>query len=329
MAVRVQSSGVSNAFFFEAEVVVDSCSSGQTPIQRTVKRNSAFVPLGKLGQRRASPSRRGTMRGFFRIIPVLVAIEALTGTSTLGFHLDPSPDPEPPFVVCEHQRYALCAEATCFVYDGVAYCKCEILKGDSISLQLSYSSTSGERNVCDVNRQGKTNGYMVSTFSFPNNVEKGGPAAVYTCPGPADAGNGLSAPVAYGQCDGGLSFKSTKNRRFPGFIGRLRKGEIICSCPIATDATPGSSDSFGYQVFGPYHPEAAKGSRCDASACAVPNPTANGAAISVGAATGSAKFLTLKLDGPPVPDINECLCACQATGTNGVVSCSVGEDRTP
>ena len=272
------------------------------------------------------------MRGLFRIIPFLVAIEVFTGTSAFGFHLDPSPDPEPPFVVCQNQRYALCAEASCFVYDGVAYCKCEILKGDSISLQLSYSSPTGERNVCDVNRQGKTNGYMVSTFSFPDNVEKGGPAAVYTCPGSADAGSGVSAPVAYGQCDGGICFKSTRNQRFPGFAGRLRKGEIICSCPIATDATSGSSDSFGYQVFGPYHPEASKGSRCDASACAacsVANPEANGATIPVGAATGSARFLSLKLDGPPLPDINECLCSCQASATSGVVSCTVGEDRTP
>jgi hypothetical protein len=272
------------------------------------------------------------MRRFLRIIPILAAIQVFTAISAFSFHLDPSLDPEPPFVVCKNQRYALCAEASCFVYDEVAYCKCDIKSGDSISLQLSYSSPAGERNVCNVNRQGKTNGYMVSTFSFPNNVEKGGPAAVYTCPGSADAGNGVSAPVAYGQCDGGLCFKSTKHQTFPGFTGRLREGEIICSCPISTDATPGSSDSFGYQVFGPYHPEAPIGSRCDASACAacsVPNPTANGTALPVGAATGSAKFLTLRLDGPPIPDINECLCSCQASGTNGAISCTVGEDRTP
>jgi hypothetical protein len=32
----------------------------------------------------------------------------------------------------------------------------------------------GERNVCDVNQQGKKNGYMMSTFSLPNDVKKGG-----------------------------------------------------------------------------------------------------------------------------------------------------------
>ena len=37
-----------------------------------------------------------------------------------------------------------------------------------------------------------------------------------------------------------------------------------------TGATPGSSDSFGCQLFGPYHPEAPIGSRCDASAVGAP-----------------------------------------------------------
>jgi hypothetical protein len=276
------------------------------------------------------------MRRFFEVAPTVAVVQFIllfTAVSAFGFHLDPALDPEPPFAICANQRYALCAEASCFVYDGVAYCTCDRLKGDSISLQLTYPSPSGERNVCDVNRQGKTNGYMLSTFSFPNNVMKGGPAAVYTCPGSADAGSGVSAPVAYGQCDGGFCFKSTKNQRFPGSTRRLRKGQIICSCPISTDATPGSSDSFGYQVFGPYNPQAAPGSRCDANACAacsVPNPTANGATIPVGAATGTAKFLTLKLDGPPVPDINECLCTCsQAPGPNGAISCTLAADTTP
>jgi hypothetical protein len=255
------------------------------------------------------------------LIPILAAIELFTVISVFA---------EPPFVICTNQRYALCAEASCFVYNGVAYCKCDIKRGDSISLQLSFSSPAGERNVCDVNRQGKTNGYMASTFSLPNNVKKGGTAAVYTCPGSADAGNGVIAPVAYGQCDGGLCFKSTPGQRIPGFPARLEDDEIICSCPISTGATPGSSDSLGYQVFGPYHPDAAIGSRCDANACkacSVPNPTANGATISVGAPTGGGKFLTLKLDGPPVPDFNECLCSCQTS--NNVTTCAVGEDITP
>jgi hypothetical protein len=272
------------------------------------------------------------MRGFLRIIPILAAIQSFTAISAFAFHLDPPLDPEPPFVVCEKPDYALCAAASCFIYDGVAYCKCDIKRGDSISLQLTYSSPTGEQNVCDVNQQGKTNGYMMSTFSLPTNVKKGGSAAVYTCPGSADAGSGVSAPVAYGQCDGGFCFKSTRAQKIPGFTGHLQHDQIICSCPISTDATSGSSDSFGYQIFGPYNPQAPIGSRCDASACAacsVPNPTANGTTLPVGAPTGGGKFLSLKLNGPPLPDINECLCSCRASGTNGAISCTVGEDRTP
>src|ERR1700680_1932405 len=114
------------------------------------------------------------MRRFLRIIPVvlipmLATIQAFSPISAFGFHLDPLPDPAPPFAICQNQRYALCAEASCFVYDGVAYCKCDIKSGDSISLQLTYSTPGGERNVCDVNRQGRTNGSMVRRLSLPKN----------------------------------------------------------------------------------------------------------------------------------------------------------------
>jgi hypothetical protein len=271
------------------------------------------------------------MRWLLKAIYIIATVQLFTVAPAFGFHLDPSPDPEPPFVICEHQQYALCAAASCFVYGGLAYCKCDILKGDSISLQLSYSSPVGERNVCDVNRQGKRNGFMVSTFSLPDDARKGGHAAVYTCPGSDDAGGGVEAPVAYGQCDGGLCFTSTSGQRFPGFAGQIRDDQIICSCPISTDTTPGSSDSFGYQIFGRYHPNAPRGSRCDANACApcsVPSPTANGTALPVGAATGSGKFLTLRLYGPPLPKFNECLCKC-TQGSGGNISCSVAEDTTP
>jgi hypothetical protein len=266
-----------------------------------------------------------------KIIPILAAIQMLTAISGFAFHLDPLPNPEPPFVICQNQRYALCAAASCFVYNGLAYCKCDLKKGDSISLQLDYSTPSGVQNVCDANRQGVRNGYMISTFSLPKDVIAGGNAAVYTCPGSADVGSGVVAPVAYGQCDGGFCFKSTRGRRIPGFTHRLRRNQIICSCPISTDATAGSSDSFGYQVFGAYNPNAPIGNRCDPNACAacsVPNPTSNGATILVGAPTGSPKFLTLKLDGAPLPNINECLCSCQGSGANGAIVCTVGEDLT-
>ena len=31
------------------------------------------------------------------------------------------------FVICSNQTYALCAVASCFVLDGLAYCSCEVL----------------------------------------------------------------------------------------------------------------------------------------------------------------------------------------------------------
>jgi hypothetical protein len=273
------------------------------------------------------------MRRSLKVYALATAAQLLIIASGFAQGADSALTPEPPFVICQHQRYALCAEASCFVYDAVAYCKCNVLRGDSISLQLSYSSPAGERNVCDVNRQGRRNGYMVSSFSFPSNVEKGGPAAVYTCPGSANSESGVAAPVAYGQCDGAICSTSSRGQRFLGFPGKLKPDENICSCPISTDATPGSSDVEGYQIFGPYHPGNPPGSRCDPNACApcsVPSPTANGATIPVGAPSGSADFLTLKLDGPPLPDINRCLCTCsQALDPSGTITCTVGADITP
>jgi hypothetical protein len=105
---------------------------------------------------------------------IMVGIQLFTVVSAFGFVQHPSVNPQPPFVICTDQQYALCAEADCFVYDGVSYCQCDILTGNSISLQLSYSTPDGERDVCSVNQQGATSGYMVSTFSFPTDVEKGG-----------------------------------------------------------------------------------------------------------------------------------------------------------
>lgn len=273
----------------------------------------------------------GMRRWSLTLVSIAAILQLFAPVAAVGFHQDPLPDPEPPFVICEDQRYALCAAARCFVYNGVAYCECAIKKGDSISLQLDFMTRGGEENVCDVNELGRRNGYMVSTFSLPTDVIKGGRGAIYTCPGPANAGDGVVAPVAYGQCDGGLCFTSTVGQRFPGFGRRLRFDEIMCSCPISTASTPGSSNALGYQVFGPYHPTAPPGSRCDQNACracSVPDPTANGSTIPVGAATGAGSFLSLRLYGPPLPDLNECRCTC-TTATNGVTTCTVAEDATP
>lgn len=251
---------------------------------------------------------------FSAVISAMVTVQLVAAVPAVAA-------PEPPFVVCHDQRYALCASASCTVYNGVAYCTCDVMKGDSISLQLDVATPTGEANVCDVMAQGKSQGFLVSTYSLPADAVKGGSEAVYTCPGPDNAGGGVPAPVAYGQCDGGIcSIRTAKMAD-----GSLHK-EIVCSCPISTAATQGSSNALGYQVFGPYHPQAPVGKRCDPSGCAscgVANPTDNGSVIPVGAPTGGGRFLTLRLTGSD-PALNECLCECPVGQP-----CTVRSDTTP
>ncbi len=71
-------------------------------------------------------------------------------------------------MILEDQSYALCATADCFNYNQVAYCKCDVLRGDSISEPLDFGIN---QNVCTLNQDGKRNGYRVSTFSYPDDVE--------------------------------------------------------------------------------------------------------------------------------------------------------------
>ena len=68
------------------------------------------------------------------------------------------------FKVCKNQTYALCAAARCNVFDGVAYCQCDVKHGDSISLPFPMGK--GE-DVCSVNAAGADNKYMISTYSLP------------------------------------------------------------------------------------------------------------------------------------------------------------------
>ena len=71
------------------------------------------------------------------------------------------------FKICKSQTYALCAAARCNVYDGVAYCQCQVKSGNSISLTFNM----GKRDdVCSVNAAGAKNQYMVSTYSLPAEI---------------------------------------------------------------------------------------------------------------------------------------------------------------
>src|ERR1700733_16232158 len=126
------------------------------------------------------------------------------------------------FKICKDQTYALCALANCFVMDGVSYCKCDVKFGNSISEPFNYGKN---QDVCTTNAEGVENGYMVSTYSYPESVSAPfGNKALYDC---ADTTSPYGASA---QCDGGICFKSSEGQSFPGFGLPLTHGEIICSC---------------------------------------------------------------------------------------------------
>ena len=109
-----------------------------------------------------------------------------------------------------------CAAAPhCNVYDGVAYCQCDVKHRDSISLPFPMGKN---EDVCSVNAAGANNKYMISTYSLPELIASPqGGGAVYTCSGD---GSG-----AYAQCDGGICFRSTEETSFPGFDKPVPKGK--------------------------------------------------------------------------------------------------------
>jgi hypothetical protein len=193
------------------------------------------------------------------------------------------------FTICKDQTYALCAVASCFVFNDVAYCTCDVKKGDSISLPFNYGKG---KDVCSVNAEGADNGYMVSTFSLAASVTAPkGNMAIYTCPGAISTG-------AYAQCDGGICFRSTQGQKFPGANKPLKPNQIICSCPITMAQPPAP---IGYQIAGPYPCRRSFFANCSKR---VAN-TDTGAKIYVGAPTGTATLLTRILNGS-VPPLNRC-----------------------
>ncbi len=207
-------------------------------------------------------------------------------------------------------KFALCATSTCVTLDQVAYCKCNVLHQDSISLPFPYQEDGTRKDICDLLLAGIDNGFTVSTYATPRQLETdydpsqeglGPPLAIYTCAGGSDA-SGLSA-----QCDGGVCFTSTQGRSFPGF-GTLQEDQIICSCPIVP------SPPIGFQISGPWSCEPGdrnlEGRCCDQgyhdAFCGVDSATRTGTSIAVGAATGFAAILSKELDGE-VPSVNRCV----------------------
>jgi hypothetical protein len=202
------------------------------------------------------------------------------------------------FKICKYQTYALCAVSSCFVFNEVAYCTCDIEQGDSISLPFTYGD---DKDVCTVNAEGADNGYMVSTYSLPKSVQAGGDQALYTCPRGRSSG-------AYAQCDGGLCFRSsTDNPQVfpPGSNEKLGDKQIICSCPITVADPP---EPIGYQIAGPYPCERSFFKNCSQRTA----NTDTGSTIYVGAPTGAGRLFTRLLNGS-VPPINRCPSPAAAT----------------
>ncbi|MBS2028837.1 MAG: hypothetical protein JST54_13125 [Deltaproteobacteria bacterium] len=191
--------------------------------------------------------------------------------------------------ICANQTYALCASARCTVYDGVAYCQCEVKKGNSISLPFPMH----KGDVCEVNAKGPINRYMVSTYSLPEEViAPNGKRAIYHCGGGPSEG-------AYAQCDGGMCFASTEGKSFPGFDKPIPKGQIICACPITTAS--GAAVVVGHEIMGPYPCDKSYLKYCVSD---VAN-TKTGSTIYVGAPPGMVRNLAMTLNGK-VPELNEC-----------------------
>ncbi|MCH7518220.1 MAG: hypothetical protein IH964_04250 [Candidatus Dadabacteria bacterium] len=243
------------------------------------------------------------------------------------------------FLILNRQSYALCATADCFSFNQLAYCKCDVLRGDSISEPFDYGIN---QNICTLNQDGKRNGYRASTFSYPDDVAfPNGKKAFYTCPGKDNKSqfidDGHPARGTYSQCDGGICFTSTRRSSFPGFAGRLRKKEIICSCPFSTICENSSESPNGYQSSGPYSPEDIDNGdeggcsveaceMCNAGAltefdCDLPNPITqigNGEHIPVGSPAGIPVILACLLLDNNVPDSNSCVCQCKSVDADGI-----------
>ncbi len=189
-------------------------------------------------------------------------------------------------VICRDQTYALCAGASCFVYNDVAYCTCDVLNGDSISAPFKYDNS----NVCSVNAQGPSNGYVVSTFSLPESiVAPSGNQALYICP--------RTSLAAYAKCDGGICFTSTTGNSFPGSNTPLGNNQIVCSCPVKR-----ANPIQGLEIIGPYPCQESFFRYCDRT---VANND-NGSTLYDGTSIGSTVTGTRLLYGS-VPPLNTCL----------------------
>lgn len=183
-------------------------------------------------------------------------------------------------VICHDQTYGLCAGASCFVFNDVAYCTCNVLKGNSVSSPFNFPGG----DVCTVNAVGPSNGFMVSTFSPPKSlVDPRGDKAVYMCP--------RTSRANYAKCDGGICFTSTIKDG-----PRAGEKKIVCSCPVER-----ANPIQGLEIIGPYPCQPAFFKNCDPE---VANDN-TGTTLYDGTAIGGTEIGTRLLDGGTT-NLNTC-----------------------
>lgn len=225
------------------------------------------------------------------LLLVLLALVLTTGGWAQASPLDELLEQKP--VICKDQKYALCAGSRCFVFNDVAYCTCDVLKGDSISSPFTYDNGDVKGNVCTINAEGDDNGYIVSTFSLPKKksmsiVAGPGNQAIYKCP--------RTSLADYAKCDGGICFTSTKGKTSLGFYTPLDDDQIVCSCPVTR-----TNPDRGVQIIGPYPCQEKFFENCERR---VANND-NGSTLYDGSPIGSTEAAIRQLYGS-VPPLNIC-----------------------
>jgi hypothetical protein len=107
-----------------------------------------------------------------KIVAATIGVAIMSGTTT--FAQSPSIT-DMPITILQNQSYALCAGAIAWVFDNVAYANCTVLKGDSISVTLSYpyvpATNQPAGDIQTIANQGAMSGtFKVSTYSPPDSL---------------------------------------------------------------------------------------------------------------------------------------------------------------
>jgi len=204
---------------------------------------------------------------------------------------------------CEQETFAFCGVSPCKVFNGVAYCTCEIV--DTVGTGSSFVDHSdGNQDICALNEDAVENdlGHMFTFYPWDYSSK-----VAYQCENSA-------AP--YAQCDGGICFNSSTGSTFLG--NPVGKDEIVCACPVVYAPTNGTHNF----LYGP--PSSADETKCyneQYDYCFNEyknNKIPTGSSIYVGAPQSTMNILADCNPDPGTPPTN---CICDAS--EGKSSCGV------